>query len=95
MPAYVTVQLDVTDPATFGEYRKVGGPAVAKHGGKALSSGQAEMLFDASVGTHPSVLLEFPDEAAVRAWLDDPELAEAHALRNKGAKASVTLLKAN
>lgn len=95
MPAYVTVQLEITDPATFAEYRKVGGPAVAKHGGKPLSAGHAELMFDAGVGTHPSVLLEFPDAVAARAWLDDPDLADAHALRNKGAKASITLLDTN
>jgi len=42
----------------------------------------------------PSVLLEFPDTASARAWIDDPDLADAHALRNKGAKATVTLLEA-
>ena len=94
MPAYVTVQIDVTDAEVFGEYRKVGGPAVAKHGGKPLSAGNATLLYDAEVGTNPSVLLEFPDAAAARAWLSDPELADAHALRNKGAKASITLLDA-
>ena len=92
MPAYVTVQLEIIDPETFDAYRKVGGPAVAKHGGKALSAGNATVLYEAGTGTAPSVLLEFPDAAAVRAWLDDPELADAHALRNRGAKATVTLL---
>lgn len=92
MPAYVTVQLEITDPAVFDEYRKVGGPAVAKYGGKALSAGRAETLYQAEVGTHPSVLLEFPDETAARGWLSDPELAEVHALRNRAARATVTLL---
>lgn len=94
MPAYVTVQLEITDADTFAEYRKVGGPAVAKHGGKPLSAGNASLLYDAGVGTMPSVLLEFPDTASARAWIDDPDLADAHALRNKGAKATVTLLEA-
>ena len=92
MPAYVTVQLDITDAETFAEYRKVGGPAVAKHGGKPLSAGKASLLHDAGVGVMPSVLLEFPDTAAALAWMSDPELADVHALRNKGAKATVTLL---
>ena len=94
MPAYVTVQLEITDTETFAAYRKVGGPAVAKHGGRPLSAGKASLLYDAGVGTMPSVLLEFPDKAAARAWMDDPDLADVHALRNKGAKASITLLEA-
>ncbi|MEM7059896.1 MAG: DUF1330 domain-containing protein [Pseudomonadota bacterium] len=94
MPAYVTVQLEITDADTFAEYRKVGGPAVAKHGGKPLSAGNASLLYNAGVGMMPSVLLEFPDAKAARAWLEDPDLSDAHALRNKGAKATVTLLEA-
>lgn len=92
MPAYVTVQLDITDAETFDTYRKVGGPAVAKHGGRPLSAGRATILHDAQNGTAPSVLLEFRDAAAAHAWMDDPELAEVHALRNRGALATVTLL---
>lgn len=92
MPAYVTVQLEITDPAIFAEYRKVGGEAVSRHGGRALSAGRAEMLHDAGTGAMPSVLLEFPDAAAARAWIEDPDLAEVHALRNRGARATVTLL---
>lgn len=94
MPAYVTVQIEIVDEEAWGAYRKVGGPAVKKHGGKVLSAGRAQVLHEAGVGRNPSVLLEFPDTAAARAWLDDPELAEAHALRNKGANATVTLLEA-
>ena len=95
MPAYVTVQLEVIDAETFGEYRKVGGPAVAKHGGKPLSAGNASLLYDAGIGTMPSVLLEFPDADAAQAWINDPELADVHALRNKGGKATITLLQAS
>ncbi|MBX2853886.1 MAG: DUF1330 domain-containing protein [Rhodobacteraceae bacterium] len=92
MPAYVTVQLKITDQAAFDEYRAVAMPALAKHGAKPLSSGQAEVLFDADVGQTPAVLLEFPSADAARAWIDDPELVDVHALRNKGAAASITLL---
>lgn len=92
MPAYVTVQLKITDPAVFDEYRKVAGPAMAKHGAKPISSGKAEVLYDAGLGAGPGVLLEFPSVEAVHAWLDDPEIAEVHALRNRGAAATLTLL---
>ena len=34
MPAYVVVDTEITDPATFREYQQVVGPIVAKYGGK-------------------------------------------------------------
>lgn len=92
MPAYVTVQLKITDPDAFDRYRKSAGPALAKHGARPVSAGQAEVLHDADVGTPPSVLLEFPDAGAARAWIADPEIAEVHAMRNRGAAVTLTLL---
>ena len=92
MPAYVTVQLKITDAAAFDQYREVAMPALAKHGAKPLSSGKAEVLYDADVGQTPAVLLEFPNADAARAWINDPEIADVHALRNKGAAATITLL---
>ena len=91
MPAYVTVQLQITDEAAFAEYRAVASDALAKHGAKIIA-GPAEPLFDADIGVSPNVLLEFPSADDVRTWIADPELAEVHALRNKGAKATLTLL---
>ena len=92
MPAFVTVQIAMKDEEAFDAYRKVAGPALGKHGAKPVSAGQAELLHDGGIGTAPSVLLEFADADAARAWIADPELADVHALRNKGADVTLTLL---
>ena len=92
MSAYVTVQLEVTDAEAFGAYRERAGAALAKHGAKILSAGSAEVMHDADTGTAPMVLIEFPDADAAKGWLADPELQETHALRNRGAKATLTLM---
>ena len=92
MTAYVTVQISMKDPDAFDAYRKVAGPALGKHGAKPISAGQAEVLHDGGIGTAPSVLLEFVDAEAARAWMSDPELADVHAQRNKGADVTLTLL---
>ena len=92
MPAYVTVQIAMKDAEAFDAYRKVAGPALGKHGAKPVSAGQAEVLHDAGIGIAPSVLLEFADADAARAWIADPQIADVHALRNKGADVTLTLL---
>ncbi|MEM7177828.1 MAG: DUF1330 domain-containing protein [Pseudomonadota bacterium] len=92
MTAYVTVQLEITDQEVFGEYRQHAVAALAKHGGRPVKLAGSETLHDAGIGPSPSVLLAFPDAASVRAWIHDPDLAEVHALRNRGARATITLL---
>lgn len=39
MSAYVIVDIEVTDPAAFGQYAEVAGPIIAKYGGKFLAVG--------------------------------------------------------
>ena len=90
--AYVTVQLQITDSEVFDRYREKAGAALAKYGARPISAGRAEVLYDGGVGQSPTVLLEFPDADAARAWISDPELAETHALRNGGANVTLTLL---
>lgn len=92
MTHYVVVQLAVKDQAALDAYYKVGGAAVAKHGGAPLAGGGKTVIEDNGGGTPAHVVLSFPDEASVRAWYDDPALVEVHNLRRKGAATTITLL---
>ena len=95
MPAYVVVQLAPKDEETLKRYYEVGGAAVRKHGGKPLAGGPAKQVLEDNGGGIPAhVLLSFPDEAAARAWIEDPELADTHAMRRAGAHTTITLLPA-
>ena len=81
MPAYVIAEHDVHDPAGYDKARPGAAAAIAKHGGRYLTSGlgQAELI----EGTQPPkriVLLEFPDMDAVL----DAAKAEAHRQSAKG-----------
>ncbi|MGH1480672.1 MAG: DUF1330 domain-containing protein [Geminicoccales bacterium] len=90
MTHYAIVTLVVKDPAKLSEYQAVGGPAVAKHGGKAIAGGAKTQALQQPHGPTMGVVLIFPSEGHISAWLEDPELAEVHALRN--AAADVTVL---
>ncbi|MDN3718696.1 DUF1330 domain-containing protein [Roseibium salinum] len=39
-----------------------------------------------------TALLSFPNLEAAQAWRDDPDLADIHALRNKGGKSTIVVL---
>ncbi len=90
MTHYALVTLVVKDPAKFVEYQAVGGPAVAKHGGKPIAGGPETRALQHPHGPTKGVVLAFPSEGHIAAWLGDPELAEVHALRD--AAAEVTIL---
>lgn len=78
-------QMNVTAPETLAEYRAVAAAALQKHGGAVTAASPAPAALDPNGGgAAPGMLavLSFPDKAAAEAWMNDPALAEVHALRN-------------
>jgi uncharacterized protein (DUF1330 family) len=95
MTCYVAVSLVPQDKDALEAYFKLGGPAVKKHGGAPIAGGPDKRLIeDNGSGPGIHVLLKFPDEGAVDAWMQDPDLADVHALRRQGARTTMTLLPA-
>ena len=90
MAHYAIVTLVVKDTEKLAEYLAVGGPAVVKHQGKALAGGPKVEALQQPHGPTKGVVLKFPSAGHITAWLEDPELAEVHALRD--AAADVTIL---
>jgi uncharacterized protein (DUF1330 family) len=93
MPHYVVVQLILKDAEVFAAYRAKGGAALAKHGGQPIAGGpEIEVLEDTGAGPSTCLIVAFPDAEAARAWINDPELAEVHAMRRDGAQTTILLL---
>jgi uncharacterized protein (DUF1330 family) len=59
MPAYVVLDIEVTDADAFAEYKELGPPAVATYGGRYLAKAlrqtcaRTEMLLVEGVSTGP------------------------------------------
>lgn len=92
MAHYALVTLVVKDQAKLADYLKVGGPAVMKHEGKAIAGGPQAQALQTPHGETKGVVLEFPSADHITAWLDDPELADVHALRNEAADTTILSL---
>ncbi|MGH1453088.1 MAG: DUF1330 domain-containing protein [Paracoccaceae bacterium] len=93
MTHYVAVQLSPKDQEKLDAYYKVGGAALAKHGGKPLAGGPNKQVIEDNNGGIPAhILLTFPDAQSALNWINDPDLAEVHALRRDGADTTITLL---
>lgn len=77
------------DADTMAQYRSVAADALAKHGGKIVIPPTApERIEGDSEAPKAFVLLTFPNGAAAKAWRDDPDLKDVHALRHAGADIS-------
>jgi uncharacterized protein (DUF1330 family) len=75
MAAYVIASIEVTDPATYDEYRKGVAATIAQHGGRFLARGGAVEHLEGSFIPKRVVILEFASMAAAKAWYASPEYA--------------------
>jgi uncharacterized protein (DUF1330 family) len=85
MAVYVIVDIHIKDAAAFEGYKR-GVPAmVSKHGGEYLARGGATQVLEGDWNPGRIVLLKFPNQAAVKAFLNDPEYQPLKVLRESSA----------
>jgi uncharacterized protein (DUF1330 family) len=92
MVAYVINDMEITDPATFEEYKKMSPATVAKYGGRFLSRGGATEKLEGSWLPKRIVILEFPSVAQAKAWTSSPEYAPAKRLRQRSSKSNMIVI---
>jgi uncharacterized protein (DUF1330 family) len=92
MPAYMIVDVEVTDPQQYDKYKAVAPAAIAKYGGRYLVRGGAHTSLEGSWRPNRIVLLEFPDVEAAKRFYDSPEYREARALRANAAKGNFVVV---
>lgn len=90
---YAYAKLTVTNPDALAEYREKAGTALAKHGGKVEQGSGATIAIDGTPDT-PDVaaILSFPDKDSALGWINDPALADVHALRRSAGGSDIVLL---
>ena len=90
---YAYANIVLSAPGELDAYREKAGQALAKHGGKVLQASPSQTVLEGTRDeTGIGVILEFPDADAAHAWINDPELAQTHALRRGAGSSTITLL---
>ena len=92
MAAYLIGEIDVTDPATYDDYRKQVAGTLARYGGRfAVRGGKVESL---EGGWSPKriVVLEFPSIEQAQTWYRSPEYAPLIALRQRASRGKLILV---
>jgi uncharacterized protein (DUF1330 family) len=92
MAAYVIVELDVTDPAAFEEYRTQVPATIAKYGGRYLVRGGRSQTLEGDWHPRRCVLLEFPSVEQAMTFYDSPEYAPQKALRLRSARSKIVVM---
>jgi uncharacterized protein (DUF1330 family) len=92
MSAYVVVQIDIHDPATYEHYKAKATPTVAAYGGRYVVRGGTSEVLEGSWQPSRLVVLEFPSVAQARAWWSSPEYAPLKAVRQRSAHTEMLLI---
>lgn len=86
MPAYIIVEIEITDPVGYEEYKELAGPTVEQHGGKYIVRGGACETLEGDWNPKRIVILQFQNMERAKAWLNCPEYAEPRKMRHRTAK---------
>lgn len=93
MTAYLIVDTKISDAQAYEEYKAKAAPIAAKYGGVYKARGGALHVADAELWSPTRVVvIEFPDMASARAYIDAPEYQPVKAIRNANAQCTLFLL---
>jgi len=89
MSAYLIVDVSIRDKERYETYKRDAPPIIARHGGEYLVRGGEHEVIEGKWNPARLVLLKFPDRAAIRAFVADPEYKPLAALRHEIAESSL------
>lgn len=92
MPAYIIADVEVTDPETYAEYRKVVPPTLEQYGGRFIVRGGAHETLEGGWQPGRVVVLEFDDVAAAKRWYDSPEYSEIKGIRQRASRGTLIVV---
>ncbi len=86
MPAYMVVQINITDPDRFAQYRAAVPGVVESFGGRYIVRGAQVEVLEGSHDGRRLVLFEFPSMDAIKRFWNSPEYAKVKPLRENAAE---------
>ena len=92
MAGYVIVEIEVTDPLGYEEYKKLVGATVAKYGGKYIVCGGASETLEGDWQPKRIVILEFESVQRAKEWLNCAEYEEPRKMRHRTAKTNMVVV---
>ncbi|HCR53731.1 MAG TPA: DUF1330 domain-containing protein [Cytophagales bacterium] len=85
MPAYIIVDVEITDPNEYEEYKKHTPDSLVPYDGKFLTRGGAVETLEGTWKPGRLVILEFPSMEKAKAWWNSPGYAPAKLIRQRAS----------
>jgi uncharacterized protein (DUF1330 family) len=92
MPAYLLVNIEITDPVKYAEYIRVAPASIAKYGGRYLARGGRAEALEGTYSPKRVVVLEFPSYERAKQWWDCDDYRGPRALRRASAITDMILV---
>ena len=92
MSAYIIVEIDITDPVGYDDYKKQAAATVHKHGGKYIVRGGKTEVLEGDWVPKRIVVLEFPSADRAKEWLNCEEYREPRKMRHRTEKTNMILV---
>ena len=92
MTAYVIVDIDVSDPIRYEEYKKLAAPTVELYGGKYIARGGKTETLEGDWRPNRLVILQFPDIEQAKTWLHSDEYGAAKSIRHQTAISKMVVI---
>ena len=92
MPAYMIVEIEVTDPVGYEEYKKLASDSIRARGGKYIVRGGKTEVMEGDWQPKRLVVLEFESMERAKEWLNSEEYREARPIRHRTARTNMVLV---
>ena len=86
MTAYVIAEVEITDPAAYGEYRRRVNAVNARFGGRFVARGGRIEALEGGWSPERVVIVEFPSMEQALKWYRSADYAELIELREKSSR---------
>lgn len=92
MPAYIIVDIEIHDPQSYEEYKKLTPGSLLPYNGKFIVRGGKTETLEGTWQPQRIVVLEFPTVKQAKDWWESSEYAPAKELRQRSAKTKMILV---
>jgi uncharacterized protein (DUF1330 family) len=92
MTAYVVVDINVTDPVRYEDYKRLAAPTVELYGGKYIARGGRTETLEGDWAPTRLVILQFDNIEQAKKWVNSEEYSEARQLRHETAISQMVVI---
>lgn len=92
MTAYVIVDINVTDPVRYEEYKKLAASTVELYGGRYIARGGKTEVLEGDWSPTRLVILQFDSLEQAKSWHDSVEYSGPKSLRHEMAISKMVVI---